>query len=178
MARFGWMTGTMSAVVLAALVGRAEAQEYCVSCSEPNAVYRCVIEGARPGGGQSLQLLCVTSMAKDGGHATCSVKRGTVFECDGPMKRVPWASIEAPAQAKDTDPAATKPDASAAKTEPDPNEPPKTVVDMAKRANEQTAEQMKKAGENVKQTVKTTGEAIGTATKKTWDCLFSLFKQC
>ena len=176
MSRIGRVTGIVSAVVLGALAGRAEAQEYCVSCSEPSALYRCVIEGARPGGGQSLQLLCVTSMAKDGGHAACSVKRGTVFECDGPVKRVPWAGLEAPAQAQETDPAAAKPDASAAKIEPDPNpnEPPKTVVDMAKRANEQTAEQMKKAGENVK----TTGEAIGTATKKAWDCLFFLFKQC
>jgi hypothetical protein len=178
MTGIGWVTGILSAVVLAALAGRAEAQEYCVSCSEPNALYRCVIEGARPGGAQSLQLLCVTSMAKDGGHAACSVKRGTVFECDGPVKRVPWASLEAPAQAQETDPAAAKPDASATKTEPDPDEPPKTVADMAKRANEQTAEQMKKAGENVKQGVKTTGEAIGTATKKAWDCLFFLFKQC
>ena len=94
-----------------------------------------------------------------------------MFDCDGPVKRVPWASLEAPQQTQGPDPAAAKP-------ESDPDEPPKTVVDMAKRANQQTAEQMKKAGENAKEAVKTTGDAIGTATKKTWDCLTSLFKQC
>jgi hypothetical protein len=63
---------------------------------------------------------------------------------------------------------------SVAKPDTNPDEPPKTLAEMAKRANEQTAEQMKKAGENAK----SAGDAIGNATKKTWDCMFSLFKQC
>jgi hypothetical protein len=48
------------------------------------------------------------------------------------------------------------------------------MVELAKRANEQTSEQMKKAGE----TVKSTGQAIGEATKKTWDCVISFFTHC
>ena len=60
--------------VLYALMARAEAQEYCVACTGPSAVYRCIIEGAKPGGSQPLQTLCVTAMTKEGQHAPCNVK--------------------------------------------------------------------------------------------------------
>jgi hypothetical protein len=169
--RNGCMTGLVSAGLLGALAAGVEAQEYCVACSEPAAVYRCVIDGARPGGGQSLQMLCVTTMAKEGKHGTCGIKRGTVFDCDGPVKRVPWSRADLSVETPGSSTAATKP-------EPDPKEPPKTLFEMTKRANEQTAEQIKQANENMKESVKSTGDAIGNATKKTWDCLTSLFKQC
>lgn len=157
------LMGFLSVLTLSALAGQAHAQEYCVACSEPNAIYRCVIEGARPGGGQSLQVLCISTLAKQGGHASCAIKRGTVFECDGPVKRVPWSSSEGP-----TPPPQTQtPEKSAVKPEPDPSEPPKTLAEMTKQMNDQTAENMKK-----------TGEAIKESTKKTFECVFSLFKQC
>ena len=89
-------------------MGQAEAQEFCVACTEPTAVYRCVIEGARPGGGQPLQVLCVTIMAKEGKHATCGIKRGTVFDCDGPVKRVPWSAADLPVETPGTATAADK----------------------------------------------------------------------
>ena len=155
------------AVFVGALMGQAQAQEYCVACTEPTAVYRCVIEGARPGGGQPLQMLCVTAMAREGRHATCGIKRGTVFDCDGPVKRVPWSSTELQVET----PGAT---ATADRPEPDPNEPPRTLVEMARRANEQS----KKANDDAKESFKSTGEAIGNATKKSWTCLTSLFKDC
>jgi hypothetical protein len=176
----------VAACVLAGLAAwRAEAQEYCVACSEPNALYRCVIDGAQPRGGQSLQMLCVTALAKEGRHATCSVKRGTVFECDGAVKHVPWAALNVPAQPDAAQPppwavpAAARPEPAAssirvpppapapAAAAPPPEGPPQTMVEFAKRANEKTAEQMKKAGDTVKD-----------ATKKTWDCMLSLFTHC
>jgi hypothetical protein len=159
--------GLAFAALLGALASRtaAEAQEFCVACTEPTAVYRCVIDGARPGGGQSLQMLCVTTMAREGKHATCGIKRGTVFDCDGPVKRVPWSGTELPVETPGTATAADKP-------EPDPNEPPRTIVEMVKRANDKTA------GETAKDPIKSTGEAIGDATKKSWNCLTSLFKDC
>jgi hypothetical protein len=164
--------------VMLALWGVAEAQEYCVQCSEPNALYRCVIDGAQPQGGQPLQMLCVTAMAKAGGHATCSVKRGTVFDCDGPVKRVPWAAITAPATApQPQQPAAAGTQGDPA-SKPSSEGPPQTVVEMAKRANQQTADQMKKAGENITQGAKSMGDAVSNATKKTWECMTSLFTRC
>jgi len=151
-------------------LGAASGQEYCVACTEPTAVYRCVIENARPGG-QSLTRLCLTALTKDGGHASCSLKGGTVFDCNGPIKRVPWTAQETgrvldPAAA---DAAPSKPDAKA-----DTKSEPKTMVDLAKRANEN----LQKAGEDAKQQSQSTGQAIGNATKKTWECMFSLFFRC
>jgi hypothetical protein len=185
MGRNVYQIGAVLGVLAGLAAGRAEAQEYCVACSEPNALYRCVIDGAQPRGGQSLQMLCVTAMAKAGGHATCSVKRGTVFECDGAVKRVPWAALNAPPPPDAAQPqpwavqVAPKPEPAASSVHvptpapapaapaPAPDAPPQTVLELAKRANEKTAAQMKKAGETVKD-----------ATKKTWDCMLSFFTRC
>src|SRR6266849_6458247 len=91
MGRIGYPLRLGLGALITLVAGPAAAQEYCVACSEPAGLYRCVVDGAQPRGGQSLQMLCVTAMAKDGWHATCSVKRGTVFDCDGAVKHVPWA---------------------------------------------------------------------------------------
>jgi hypothetical protein len=179
MARMAYATGALLVSQLALPGGQAVAQEYCVACSEPAGLYRCIIEGAQPRGGQSLQMLCVTAMAKEGRHATCSVKRGTVFECDGAVKRVPWAALNSgppqeasrPANAQPA-PAPAPPPPSKAEPAagpgpaPDPP-PPQTMVDLAKQANEKATAQMKKAGENIQET-----------SKKTWNCVFSLFTRC
>ncbi len=177
----GLTIGLTLAAAIGVCMSRAEAQEYCVSCSEPNGLYRCIIENARPGGGQSLQMLCVTTMAKAGGHATCSVKRGTVFDCDGQIRRIPWSAVEAlppPPAATEQSALPPPPAPPAAAPKSDPQQPPQTMVDLAKQANEQTKEQLKQAGDNVKQSAKSVGQAIGTATKKTWDCMTSLFTRC
>src|SRR5215475_1378233 len=159
------------ALLFALGAGSAEGQEFCVACSDPPSICRCVIDGAQPRGGQSLQMLCVTAMAKEGGHATCSVSRGTVFDCDGTVKRVPWTALEPLAQPEVSQsrevPAAPAEPGAAAPPGPAPGAPPQTMVDLAKQANEKTVEQMKKAGESVKE-----------ATKKTWECVVSLFTRC
>jgi hypothetical protein len=149
-------------------LGRASAQEYCVSCTEPTAIYRCVIEDARPGG-QSLTRLCLTALTKDGAHASCGLKGGTVFDCNGPVKRVPWT---AEGTGRVAAPAAAEPQA--AKAGADSKGEPKTVVDLAKRANEN----LQKANEDAKGQAQTAGQAIGKATKKTWECMLSLFFRC
>ncbi len=176
MGRIGYPIGAALGALTSLLVGPAGAQEFCVACSEPNAVYRCVIDGAKPGGGQSLQMLCVTTLAREGRHATCGVKRGTVFDCDGPVKRVPWVALNS-APPSDGAQAPPQPASGAPRPEPSanpaptpapaPEGPPQTMVELAKRANEQTVQQMKKAGDTVKE-----------ATKKTWDCMVSLFTRC
>ena len=63
-------------------VAPAVAEEFCVVCSEPPAVYRCQPEAAGPG--PSYQLLCLQTLARDGGHASCAVRRGVApTACDG-----------------------------------------------------------------------------------------------
>jgi hypothetical protein len=146
-----------------------------VACTEPAAVYRCVIDGARPGGKQPLQMLCVTAMAKEGRHGTCSVKGGTVFDCNGPVKRVPWAAYNEPAIKGSVQ----EPPKQASKPPPaDPAQPPQTVEEMARRANQNTAEQLRKANEDVKDKVQSFGQKVGDTTKKTWQCIASLFTRC
>ena len=186
-----WLYGRaysfLPALFCCALGAQAHAQEYCVACTEPNAVYRCIVENAQPGGSQPLQMMCITAMAKQGGHATCGIKRGTVFDCDGAVKRIPWTALN-PSEQPGVSPAPPRqsaaepppPSSSPAAPEPkaDPEQPPKTILEMAKRANEKSAEQMQKANENMKEQAKATGEAFAKATKKTWECLSSFFTRC
>jgi hypothetical protein len=153
------IVATVAVLLLAS--GAARAQEYCVACSEPSAVYRCVIDNAQPGGAQPLQVLCITAMAKAGGHGQCAIKRGTVFDCNGPLKRVPWTGT-----AGDT-PAPLAPPKPPEQAASDPKEPPKTVQELADRANKQTSEDVKKAGETFKDNA-----------KKTFECVTSLFFKC
>jgi hypothetical protein len=190
MERIVHLIGALLTVLTFALVGPAAAQEYCVACSEPNAVYRCIIDNAKPGGGQPLQMLCINTLAQQGGHATCGIKRGTVFDCNGPVKHIPWVAVGTPEEARPVQtapPPPPKPEQSAGKepttgfapapgpaTKPGPDDPPQTVLELAKRANDQTLEQMKKAGD----TVKKAGETVKDATKKSWDCMVSFFTKC
>jgi hypothetical protein len=161
------------AILVSFAWARAEAQEFCVACSGPNGLYRCIIDNAQPGGGQSLQALCTTTLAREGKHASCNVTGGTVFQCDGQIRRIPWRSVS-----REPAPANVQAPAPAAKAEPKADEPPRTMVDLMKRNNEQAAEQIKKNNEAIKEQTKSVGEAIGSATKKTWDCMSSFFTRC
>ena len=169
--------GLLIGIASCVLVVRADAQEYCVACSEPNAVYRCIIDGAQPGGMQSLQMFCITAMANDGGHATCSVKLGSVFECIGPIKRISWAARNQPERHGSWD-VIVQPAPQLETKAPAADTPPKTMVDFAKQANEKAVQQFKKAGDDVTGTAKTFGQTIANATNKTWQCLASFFTRC
>ena len=149
-------------LVTVGMAGRVGAQEYCVACEGPPAIYRCIIENARPGG-VPLQTFCINSMTKLGSHARCGVKGGTVFDCDGQVKRVPW-SAQGEAQKAPNPPPQVKAGA-------DPQQPPQTVEEMARRAKETP-------NEGAKEKSRTLGENIGDATKKTWRCVTSLFSRC
>lgn len=168
------------AVALSAAATAAVGQEYCVACTEPSGLYRCIIEDARPGVAPSLQVVCISRIAKEGGHGQCAVKRGvTVFECDGIVKRISMAA-DAPAAQPPTAPATAVPNAAqpapssssgtaaAVSTPPaagptPANEPPKTVAEMAKRAKADSDKSMEKAGAFL---------------KKSFSCIASLFTKC
>jgi hypothetical protein len=151
---------------LAAGAASAAAQEYCVVCTEPAAMYRCVIENPQPGAAQSLQVLCVTSLARESGHGQCSVQRGvTVFQCDGPVKRV---SAGAPATPVVTPSA---PAAPAPQTVP---EAPKTVVEAAKRAQDATADSIQETNAQLRRA----GEATFGFLRDTAVCIGTLFTRC
>jgi len=174
----------------------ASAQEYCVACTGPEATYRCVIEQAVPTG-MTLKMLCVGTLAREGGHDTCAVRGGTVFDCNGPLRRLdaraaasglsrfplgpndgddPNAAAKAvaPPGSKDRPPSGA-PLASEvpAKSGSDPNAKP------ASTAPPQTVEQLaKQVSRSSTATIDKTTDAIGAATRKTWRCITTLFKSC
>ena len=170
---------SMTAVGLMALAfstGPAQAQEFCVSCEGPAALYRCVLEGIGPEQADPLKVVCVTTLARTYNHATCSVRGGTVLDCNGAIKRIN-AQGKVPAG-----PDGRRPDPVVVAEPPKPvtpdNEPPQTVEELAKRMNKSTSEGVKKTGGAVGDAFKKTGDAIGGAVQKTWTCMTTLFKTC
>lgn len=169
--------GAVAAVTVAGLSSTASAQEFCVKCTGPTAVYRCVVEQTSPNASVPMKALCITTLAQDGHHDSCSIGGGTVFDCNGPIKRVkPPGEAAAPPNATQpaqpvaplspsTDRAAAPP--SAPQPEPKKQEPPKTVEELAKQMSKSTQNDLQKAG-----------DAIGGAAKKTWGCIASFFKSC
>ena len=147
----------LSGFLLAAYAGAASAQEFCVACNGPPAVYRCVIGDARQAQGQPLQQFCTTTLVKEGGHADCGIRKGTVFDCDGPIKRIGGAP---PAPDK----AAQQPQQP---VEPGKAKPKENVADTVRDLSRASGKQIEK-----------TGEAAGGAAKSVWTCVTSLFKSC
>jgi hypothetical protein len=123
--------------------------------------------------------MCITELARTGGHDSCSVTRIAVPPCPGETR-----TVAAPLGA----PAALPPQEPLAGTDVPPQEPadeaegtskvPRTVEEMAKDTVKSSQEGLKKTGEAVAGTAKSAGEKIGNAAKKTWNCLTSLFKDC
>ena len=158
-----------TALVIAGLLaaGRAwAAGEVCVTCKGPDASYRCKLEGSGaldPSrvGDRVAQFICVSELARRGGHESCSVRNDGFPTCVGELRAVgltgPLPDAPPPAQ----------PPAGAAAAETAKSEPPKTMVDLAKRTGEASKAELQK-----------TGKAVEGAVKKTWDCLATLFTQC
>ncbi len=149
-------------------IAGVEAREICVVCTGPGAAYRCVTD-AQPGQiTQAARLACLTTLARDGQHETCSVKASpAVRTCEGSERRVSVPALElppaaaVPAAAGDAKPVDVKAgDTAAAK-------PPETVEQLAKQLSKASGEQINK-----------TGASISEAARKTWGCVTSLFKAC
>ncbi len=168
-------------VLLALTVGTsAVAQEACVVCAAPDAVYRCTVEKsdklARFGsaGDKALQHVCAKEMARLGKHEKCSVRRDTVgATCDGVPRVITLASIlEAvtapPPAVVSPAPAVQPPVASIAAKPTDASPPPpRTMQELAERTGESSKQQMKDAG-----------DSFSDSAKRTWKCITTLFQKC
>lgn len=179
-------------LALCGLAAAASAEEYCVTCMEPDAKYRCVVEGgASPAAETSQgQLLCITELARSGGHVSCSVGAATSGPCIGDVRTVMFpnpAEVAAPplaagpptAASRDAEPPPAPAAADASQTpQPQTKGPPQTVEQLAKETLQASGKGLKQAGEAVGNTAKSAGNAVGNAVKKTWTCLSSLFGDC
>jgi len=97
--RFGWprrataCCGVVFAVALFAAppVAQAANVEYCVTCKNPDASYRCRLKGSGVTQSDAFKLYCVVRTTKEGGHASCAAKKNPgciglvkVYQYDGP----------------------------------------------------------------------------------------------
>ena len=198
------IVGLMSTV--SAFAGSAE---FCVSCAGPEAHYACTFDGAATDANDPrLKLLCITELAKAGGHATCSVDRTAVKPCAGVPKTLAMPEGFDLAPALPAQPAAIAPSqtpapapangappvtAPAVKTEttvpkaeqPAAEVPPKTVKEMVEKSTTATGNALEKGADAAGNAVKSTGSALqkagqaaGDAAKKTWNCITSFFGDC
>jgi hypothetical protein len=163
----------------------AAAQEACIICTGPDQAYRCSVEKSDKirklgAADKAIQYACVKEMAKIGGHDTCRVRRDAdVGQCNGLPQTVLLDSLLEAAEQQEAvvKQAVGKPaDKAVTKLPPgsSPPDAPKTMVELARRANEQSAEQMKQAGNQVQHV----GQQVGGAVQKTWTCVISLFQRC
>jgi len=163
------------------------AQELCVVCTAPDAVYRCRSEGVNlRDGDPRIGLLCITEIANADGHASCSVRRQQTTECEGTLRTV-TASSPPPSLPGNF---VSEPAPAAGGPQPKKgNEPPGTVAELAERTASSSKEELNKATGAVGDAAKSATDAVGTAVKKTggavsdaakksWRCLSSLFSDC
>ncbi len=146
--------------------GPLSAQEHCVHCSGPDAIYRCVLENVAPSQSASQKLACITVLAREGRHDSCAIKTSAT-DCTGMVKRVDASSVEQ----QSASPVATKPAEPALPPRPATSssggEPPNTMEEAMRRATKSTGDGVSNAG-----------KSINEGAKKTWDCLTSFFKAC
>jgi hypothetical protein len=154
------------------------AQEACIVCTGPDKAYLCSVEKSEKirkfaAIDKAIHFACIKEMARVGSHETCRVRRDAdVAACNGLPQTVLLSSLLEAAEQQEAAKAVVPPVAEKAapqKLPPgsSPPDAPKTMVELARRANEQSAEQMKQAGKQV-----------GGAAQKTWDCVTSLFQRC
>ncbi len=159
---------------MAATFPAAAADEVCVSCSGPPAVYRCTVDEA--GKVESyrqakrvLQLICITELAREGGHEQCRVRRSGAEGCIGLDRTVSLVTsldaLAARAETEAVEGAVDEPEITV--DPPEKPGPPKTVEELARRTASASKKQLEK-----------TGDSVGNAMKKGWGCLASLFKDC
>ncbi|MDH4982791.1 hypothetical protein [Hyphomicrobium sp. D-2] len=88
--KFAAVSGALIVLGTAAHFTGAQAQEFCVACQGPEASYRCLIGGEGTPAARSSrgQFLCITELAKAGGHATRSVSRSQATPCPGETRSV------------------------------------------------------------------------------------------
>jgi hypothetical protein len=149
----------------------------CVTCSGPDASYRCEVES--PDGKtispERAQLFCIARLAKDGAHEACSVRRRDTTECTGLVRRYPFDGTLLGLEARPAEPPVDT--ALAPKDKPKPKEPA-TVVEASKEAVEASKRSLATINKTVNKTVNDGAEKTKSAAKSTWRCLKSFFSDC
>lgn len=169
-ARWGPWAFSLGAVCAASLMPVASpvraAEQVCVVCTSPDAQYSCSLAPREAGqgdlglAGARLKMRCIREIAESYGHQTCKVSDSPIATCPGTVHMVQGDAAPAAGPAANPAPRGGP--------RADRNDgPPKTVVDMTKRAAGETQEQLEKSG-----------EVVERAARQTWRCVTSLFTKC
>jgi hypothetical protein len=180
-------------LLLWALCSSAAAQEYCVTCAGPPATYRCVVAGDGSAAAHAArgQFLCITEIAKSGGHASCSAARGQASPCPGETRTVMFSLGEpgtSPLEASPTPsakplfvpvPSANElPPVALPPQQAQPAAPPPPVETGTAAPVPPKPSMVEDLANKTGKAVNDTGKAVGGAVKKSWDCVASLFGDC
>jgi hypothetical protein len=186
------MGRAMVCALVVASVGTAgaAAADVCVVCSGPDATYRCTVDQANDigryrSGDRVLQMLCISELARAGGHTKCRVSRDATGFCAGEPRTIGLAGLEAALAHGSADAPPAPVDGHQTPPAPAQGGPPRTVEELARRTTQASSEQLRKAGEVMSDSASSAasrleraGDAIGRAAKKSWLCVTSLFNQC
>ena len=185
------------AAITALLASAAARADVCVSCAGPDAAYACTVAGVSMSKDDArYKLLCITELAKLGGHQSCAVSRAVTAPCPGEPK-----TIAAPVGAGGLDepliaspPAETSTPPGGADGQPASNQATTTTVpktttqggeqaqgdggveggDAAEKTDNSAAGLAKSTGDAMEKA----GKAVTDAAKSTWKCLSTLFGDC
>lgn len=188
--RFASIRRTVILTLLSApAVSAVSAAEFCVTCDEPAAHYKCVLPGpAATPADTRLRLLCITELAKAGKHASCSVDRQQKMPCDGAVKEIalpggiefeqapmppaatpgpPAATAGPPPATAPAPPVASAPPADAtppAQTDiPKTQQPPATVKEAVESGVKSTEKAIEDSGHAASEAAKATGSTFEKA---------------
>ncbi len=146
------------------------------------------------GAQRAFEFLCLTELARVGGHESCRVSTGYTGPCIGqpheidvsqlpkepvvvgrPPRDGQGASPEGAAGTPETAPpqAQAQPQNQPAQV-PARKGPPETLEQLARETMAKSKDQISNADESVRKA----GGAVTGAVKQTWECLTSLFKRC
>lgn len=116
------LTGLIAALAAFA-PSPAAALEFCVVCSKPDTVYRCAFDDTGIARQSGLQLHCISTLAREGAHESCTIERNKAGPCAGNLKVLALpagAKPEAVPTLGEAPAAETAPAAAAAQPEPAP----------------------------------------------------------
>lgn len=167
---------SLAAFLIVALAsGNAAGQGICVECKGPDQTYRCTIKDSEKvqhvrGASRATEFVCITEIARSGGHQSCRVGSGYSGPCIGQNHEIDLSKLPPASTTSHPVPDALadeKPGASA-------TGPPQTLEELARNTMSKSKEQIGAADESVRKA----GGAVGGTFKKTWDCVASLFSRC
>lgn len=158
----------------------AAAQEVCVTCSDPDVSYKCSVKDSEKasqirGAGKAIEFLCITELARAGGHRSCRASRDYVGPCLGQQRVIDVTRpSEPPVQGQQADGDAAETDGTIEARRNAANQVPRTLEEMARESAAKSKQQLDAADQSMKQAAKDAGKtldkagaAVGDAVKKT-----------